>query len=748
MKNMTEQYPRRLDVELSGGALASAGDSELRVLSNIAWAVRRSIFSVALLGMIGGALAYFLTYLSDEKYTSSARVMIETRVQTDTQFTPEVSGLPLSLTSLESELQLLRSKDLIENVVNRLQLHLDPEFSGGGSDFTISPMAIARQLKNSLVDLVSGGDKKASKNDQGRTEDDLVKELTIKKLLEARRIEQIGDVSAVYEIRISTKNPQKSATIANSLATEYLSVLTKMKRDSLIQSQEWLATRIGQLREKLSELSSELETHSIEIPHSAEEYATIKAQRIKAERRAKLVTEQLVQLEQLTMTIGFLREHGKVQEAIDFAFQSGALPQIASKETSIEEMLSALDNAQSTFKKELNVLNAQLAALKENIRTFKEQQTKQVQHDLVTKRIENEILVTEAIYRDFVSQLDRRAERGDYLDAGAHIIETARVAVDPSAPKRLQTSIAVMFTVILLGLIGAVLRELFQNRLRTTFEFENAVETKLSAIVPEFRLESPFEAFFANDGRLSTEALHYGKKMLASSDIGLRALRNESDSPVTLATQFFSKNLSKKSGSKHSEEDCVIISGASALPEEGKTSAILLLGTISAQAKFRTLIIDCDTVNSAYHEMSRLSSETLKHAASRPLRFVDYIESTPQEGLDILPLVGSQDSESLPTNVLQAFLSSTDFLNLLYSLADLYEVILLDTPPLLSVVEAAYLAQISHRVIFFARWNSTSRNSILQAKRELKNAGVRPSALVATRVDTKKVVKYGDTIMT
>ena len=93
---------------------------------------------------------------------------------------------------------------------------------------------------------------------------------------------------------------------------------------------------------------------------------------------------------------------------------------------------------------------------------------------------------------------------------------------------------------------------------------------------------------------------------------------------------------------------------------------------------------------------------------------------------------------------MEEFLRSPGFINLLIALSDVYEVILLDTPPLLAAVESAYLSQLSQRVILFTRWNKTHRNAVYQAIRELDNADVRPSALVATRVDMKQAKRYGD----
>ncbi|MBO9445917.1 Wzz/FepE/Etk N-terminal domain-containing protein [Ruegeria sp. R14_0] len=739
---MTDQYRRGLDVELSGVGLASAGDPELRVLSNIAWAIRRSILWILGIAFAGGVFAYLLTYASDTKYTSSAKVMIETRVQTETQFTPQVSGLPLSLTSLESELQLLRSTDLIESVVDRLDLQSDPEFSGDSSGFSLSPIAMARGLKNAIVGAFSSSDDAADGSD-GQTAEERQREATIEKLLTSRQIEQVGDTSAVYQIRVTSESPRKAANIANGLAREYLSVLTRMKRDDLEQSQQWLATRIGQIREDLNVLSSNLEAHSIETPYTPDEYATIKAQRIKAEKRSQLASDALYALQEQTNTINLLRDSGKTQEAFDFALSAGLLQSAGG---TAEENTAALDAIIKASEQQMDRLNTQLASLNLSINTFKEQQVRQVQHDSITKRIENEILVAEAIYRDFVSQLGRRAEQGDYLDAGAHIIEAARVSVDPSEPRRSQTALGVMVAIVFGGIVWTVMHELFQKRLRTTYELESTTGIKLTAIIPEVKNEPPFETFFTNSGRLDPELLHYGRRLLASSDIGLRTLRHDGEPPVAQTNDLFSKNFDAGSGQRTPSGNCMIFSGASAVPDEGKTSTLLLIGTVCAQAGFRTLIIDCDTVTSTYRDLSQLTVDALKKASARPMVLMDNIVGTPQEGLDILPLVGAQDNET-QSRLAEDFLCSPAFLNLLRELSDSYEVILLDTPPLLQSVESAYFSQLSQRVILLTRWNSTNKNEVLQAMRELENAGVRPSALVATRVDMKSVRQYGDPIL-
>src|SRR5690554_3036004 len=117
------------DSELLGrGVLPVAGHDEMGVLAGLGRALRRSLSWILGLAFAAGVVAYVLTFLAEVRYTSTAQVMIDTREMPDNEFAP-ISGLPVSLTALESELEVLRSLDIIDHVVQRLQLGIDPEFA-------------------------------------------------------------------------------------------------------------------------------------------------------------------------------------------------------------------------------------------------------------------------------------------------------------------------------------------------------------------------------------------------------------------------------------------------------------------------------------------------------------------------------------------------------------------------------------------------------------------------------------------
>ncbi|HNP15482.1 MAG TPA: Wzz/FepE/Etk N-terminal domain-containing protein, partial [Terrimesophilobacter sp.] len=229
-------------------------------------ALKRSWFWVAFVGLLGGAASYALSLGLEERYTSVAQVMIETRVNEDTQFTPFLSNLPISLTSLESELEVLRSLDLVERVVDRLQLQDDPEF--------FDPSGFEEEL--------ASPDAPGAANP---SDFNLQREQTIANVADRREIEQVGNISAVYAIRFTTSDARKSAALANMLAEEYVSTTRNEKLRSLELSQGWLTQRVSQLQERLSDLGVQLEQNLLSAPYSPDEIETIKARNVATERR-------------------------------------------------------------------------------------------------------------------------------------------------------------------------------------------------------------------------------------------------------------------------------------------------------------------------------------------------------------------------------------------------------------------------------------------------------------------------------
>ena len=250
--SLIERKTTALENELYATDVISGDDHELRILGNIVLAVRRNFWLVTCLALLAAAGAYIAASMIEDRFTASSRVKLNTRVTTDVQFTPGGPDLPINLASLESELEVMRSSDLIEASIFELELLARP----------------------------------ADQNDaaaQAAFSDDLAELLNA--IADSRTIEQVGTASAVFEISVTNTDPALAASLANAIGDQYLQRQRLEKIRTLERAQTWLSERTLQIQTQITELVTQQETHVIESPFSPEDSATIRAQRQIGERQ-------------------------------------------------------------------------------------------------------------------------------------------------------------------------------------------------------------------------------------------------------------------------------------------------------------------------------------------------------------------------------------------------------------------------------------------------------------------------------
>ena len=85
---------------------------------------------IALCGVIAIAISVlYANYLVTPRYTASAVVMLDSRQETVVDFESVVSGLAGDQASINTEVAVLRSRELIEKLVRRMDLTQDPAFN-------------------------------------------------------------------------------------------------------------------------------------------------------------------------------------------------------------------------------------------------------------------------------------------------------------------------------------------------------------------------------------------------------------------------------------------------------------------------------------------------------------------------------------------------------------------------------------------------------------------------------------------
>ena len=79
---------------------------------------------------------------------------------------------------------------------------------------------------------------------------------------------------------------------------------------------------------------------------------------------------------------------------------------------------------------------------------------------------------------------------------------------------------------------------------------------------------------------------------------------------------------------------------------------------------------------------------------------------------------------------------------LLASLSEVYDLIVIDTPPVLALSDTLVLLRYVDKTIFLVRWEKTRRETLLAGVRQVLDAGADLAGIVLTQVDMRKQAQY------
>jgi capsular exopolysaccharide synthesis family protein len=167
-----------------------------------------------------------------------------------------------------------------------------------------------------------------------------------------------------------------------------------------------------------------------------------------------------------------------------------------------------------------------------------------------------------------------------------------------------------------------------------------------------------------------------------------------------------------------------VIMVTSSVPGEGKTTISLALARSYAQAGHKAILIDCDLRKPSVH----------RHLGLEPSEgLYDFLEHSGEDHA-LLSAITSRDPKSQATVILGAHESTTPTDQLLSGMAfprlidaarKVFDVVIVDTPPLGPVVDGLYLAPHADAVVFVVRFAATPQSEARQSLARLQ-AALRP----------------------
>jgi capsular exopolysaccharide synthesis family protein len=175
----------------------------------------------------------------------------------------------------------------------------------------------------------------------------------------------------------------------------------------------------------------------------------------------------------------------------------------------------------------------------------------------------------------------------------------------------------------------------------------------------------------------------------------------------------------------------------SSIPGEGKTSMAMCLARIHARSGRRTLIIDCDVRRPRVHELTGVTNQAgLTDILMQHRELNEVVITDEHSGAHFVTAGG-------PVPDPAALLASDRMRRLLKDSASRYDLVILDSPPVLSVSDARVLSQMTDKTVFLVQWGSTRRPDVMMGVKQLTEAGADMAGLVLSRVNVRKHARYG-----
>ncbi|MBW3098791.1 GumC family protein [Pseudohoeflea coraliihabitans] len=450
-------------------------DIDLARLSRAIWQRKGMI---ALITLAAAFAAFLLTQLIDPLYKAETRILIAGRepVYASDTARPAVDT-SFDERSVTSQVEILKSTDLIRTVAERLDLASRDEFDAATDPSFFKGVLVAFGLSNSPLEVSA-------------------QERVVKTFLEKLDVYAVSS-SRIIAIEFSSQDPQLAADIANALADAYLAFNAGLKIENNTTASAWLAPEIETLRTKVREAEEAVARYRAEkglllvnerdtiaakqLSDISTELSRVRGERADAEARARQVRSALdngQSLDSLADVLGAtnvqrLRQRESAIQA-QLADLSATLleghprmralrAQLADIETQIsretQKVLAGLED------------NARLARIREEelvsqINALKTGSAREGEEAVQLRELEREAAAQRDLLETYLARYRESASRSEPASApaDARVISQAVPASEPYFPKTLPIIVVAALAALLISTIWIMLAELLSGR--------------------------------------------------------------------------------------------------------------------------------------------------------------------------------------------------------------------------------------------------------------------------------------------
>jgi succinoglycan biosynthesis transport protein ExoP len=680
--------------------------SFLDTLAGLGGTVRRQlplVFFVLFCGL-GASLLYLLTATS--RYTATASMVIDTRKVQLFQQQSVVGDAPIDSGTVQTEVEILKSRNVAVAVVNNLRLLDDPEFTGQ------SPGIVGIAL-HALTSILAGGGQDSEQHKLDRAVGMLAKRMAVSRV----------GLTYVMSISFDSVDPSKAASIANGIADAYVTDQLEAKYQATKRASLWLQDRITELRTQASaadhavvdfkqknNITAVDANGTLMNQQQMSDINTqlILAQATTAEAKAKLdrinevmkdaipdasVTDALQSQVIIALRAKYLDLAGR--EAL-FSSQYGPnhLATIGLRNQMMELRRNVSDEMAKiaeSYKSNYEIAKARQTSLETSLNMSVSSTNLTNQALVQLRELESSAQSYKSMYDNFLQMYMQSVQQQSFPITEARIISAASVPPERSSPKPAVVLTASILGSLLIGLGAAALREGLDKVFRTSRQVEDRLKVNCLAMVPIVRSDT-------------------SKKPIVQPDRANRVVSSEGglwhyavEQPFSQFTEAL-RSVKVAGDLANGQRSGKIIGITSTLPNEGKSTISSNLAQLMAHAGAKVLLVDCDLRNPSLSR--RLTQEAplgLVDLISGQRDFEEVVWRDEVSGLRILPVGGGEARLAHTSEIIGSPASKALFV----SFREIFEYVIVDLSPLAPVVDTRTTSSFVDTYVYVVEWGRT-----------------------------------------
>jgi len=584
----------------------------------------------------------------------------------------------------------------------------------------------------------------------------------LKRNIENGRVEvSAKGESRIIQISVTETNPYISQLFANRLAETYREFDIEIKKEDAHSTYDFIAdqtekvqkdleeseeklklfkekygilgisSEIEEFIRQMSDIEKELKSASIEAEVLEKKLSAVKSRLNEQEKSLLAEASQtsynvLVDLKrQLTnmenekanlLIQGYSIEDQKIQK-INYSIKSlkekmsTVVKELLQKEGTLDPLVQMEDFMQQSVNLTIDyaVAKSRIEALEEALRYYKSKLIKIPKRELELARLEREKEANKKIYLMLLEKREQAQISEVRESGGISILELARLPAGPNTMSKVKKSILFLILGILIGIGGAFVVDYVDSAIRDEFEITRISGLPILGRIP--RIEND-----KKEKNNSRERIF---------------LLTEQESRSHIAEAFRSLRANIKLSRTEGVPSTILITGPDAC--SGKSMIAINLARSFVSAGKKVLLVDTDLRRPSIEKY--LGIKKKKGLTELLINEDTDIQPLVVDGLHVIP------SGKLPPNPSE-LLDSNRTKELLAKWKKEYDIVLLDSPPIMTVSDSRILAVEVEETLLVAAYGETNRHMIAQASELLKQLSIKALGYVLNKVDINKEYGY------